>query len=105
MRNCQTTAALCVGVLVVLKNKNKQKLTDVQVPLGIQISLIGQTALHDVETVVLTGFNCRHALAEGAVEHLGQSSDTRRSAAHLQAVGAKEKKKQKRRLKILSVFK
>lgn len=74
-----------------VKNKTKQKLTDVQVPLWIQISLIGQTALHDIETVVLTGFNCRHALAEGAVDHLGQSSDTCWSAAHLQKVGVKKK--------------
>lgn len=73
------------------KKKKKKNLTDVQVPLWIQISLIGQTALHDIQTVVLTGFNCRHTLAEGAVEHLGQSSDTCWSAAHLQAVGVEKK--------------
>lgn len=66
-----------------MKN-GRSRLTDVLVPLGIQISLIGQAALHDVKAVVLTGFSCWHALTKGAVHHLGQCSDTRWRAAYLQ---------------------
>lgn len=57
--------------------------TDVEVPLRIQIGLICQAALHDVQTVILTGFNRRHALTKGAVHHLGECPDTRRRAADL----------------------
>lgn len=58
--------------------------TDVEVPLRIQVGLICQAALHDIQAVVLTGFDCGHALTKRAVHHLGQCSDTRWRAADLQ---------------------
>lgn len=67
-----------------MKESCLTRLTNVQVPLWIQISLISQTALHDIQAVVLTGFNCWHALTVGAVHHLGQRSDAWRGTAHLQ---------------------
>lgn len=67
-------------------------LTDVLVPLWVQIGLVGETALHDVQTVVVTGLHGGHGLAVCAVHHLGQSSDTRWGAAHL--VGRCENKGQ-----------
>jgi hypothetical protein len=58
-------------------------LTDVLVPLWVQIGLVGETALHDVQTIVVTGLHGGHGLAVWAVHHLGQCSDTRWGAAHL----------------------
>lgn len=54
--------------------------------------MVGQAAFHNVQTVVPAGLDGRHALAEGAVEHLGQRTHTRRRVAHLQqGVGRKER--------------
>lgn len=85
------------------KNPKKQNrnLTDVLVPLWIQVGLIGQAAFHDVQTVVPAGLDGGHALAEGAVEHLGQCAHTRRGVAHLQG-GRDEGEKKK--LEISSVL-
>lgn len=76
-----------------MNKKIKRNLTDVLVPLGVQVGLIGQAAFHDVQTVVPAGLDGGHALAEGAVEHLGQRSHTRRGVAHLQEARREEGKK------------
>lgn len=45
-------------------------LTDEVLPLRVQVSLVGQAALHDVAAVVGAGFDRGHAAAVGAVDHL-----------------------------------
>ena len=62
-------------------------LTDVVVPLWVQVCLVGETPLHDVEAVVVTGLDSRHGLAVGAVQHLGKSADAGWGTAHLQERG------------------
>lgn len=47
-------------------------LTDEVLPLGVQISLVGQAALHDVGAVVGAGFDGGQAATVGAVDHLHQ---------------------------------
>lgn len=59
-------------------------LTNEEVPLRIQIRLVGQTAPHYVVTVVVTGFQARHVAAVWTVQHLGQGFDTRWSYVHLE---------------------
>lgn len=45
-------------------------------PLGVQVSLVGQAALHDVGTVVGAGFDGGHAATVGAVHQLHQGLRT-----------------------------
>lgn len=47
-------------------------LTNEVLPLGVQISLVGQAALHDVGAVVGAGFDGGQAAAVGAVNQLHQ---------------------------------
>lgn len=58
-------------------------LTYEQVPLCVQISLVGQAALHDIEAVVVTGSHGGQASAVGAVQHLHEGTDAPRGWAHL----------------------
>lgn len=58
-------------------------LTDEEVPFRIEVCLVCKTAPHDVVTVVVTGFQPRHAAAVRTVQHLGQGSDARWSYVHL----------------------
>lgn len=52
------------------------KLTQEVLPLGVQVSLVGQAALHDVGTVVGAGFDGRQAATVGAVNQLHQGLHT-----------------------------
>ena len=47
-------------------------LTDKVLPLGVQVSLVGQAALHDVGAVVGAGFDGGEAATVGAVNQLHQ---------------------------------
>ena len=67
-------------------------LTYEQVPLRVQVGLIGQAALHDVEAVVVAGPHGGESAAVRAVEHLHQGTDAPRGGADLQ-IYQKEKKK------------
>ena len=46
------------------------KLTDKLVPLGLDLDVVGQAALHDVEAVVVAGLDVGVALASGTGVHL-----------------------------------
>lgn len=50
-------------------------LTYKQIPLGVQISLICQTALHDIEAVVVAGPNGGESSTVWAIQHLHESTD------------------------------
>lgn len=52
------------------------KLTYKILPLGVQVSLVGQAALHDIGTVVGAGFDGGYAATVGAVNHLHQGLHT-----------------------------
>lgn len=63
-----------------------------QVPLRVQVGLIGQAALHDVEAVVVAGPHSGESSAVRAVEHLHQGADAPWGGADLQ-IYQKEKEK------------
>lgn len=67
----------------------KGPLTDEEVPLGVQVGLIGQAAPHHVAAVVLAGFEARQSAAVGTVHHLGQGRAAAWNHVHLQ--GKKKK--------------
>lgn len=52
-------------------------------PLGVQVGLVGQAALHDVGAVVGTGFDGGQASAVGAVNQLHQGLHTLWTQRHL----------------------
>lgn len=58
-------------------------LTYEQIPFGVQISLVGQAALHDVEAVVLARSHGGKTSAVRAVQHLHEGSDAPRGRADL----------------------
>lgn len=58
-------------------------LTYEEIPLSVQVCLVGQTALHDVEAVVVARSHSGQASAIWAVQHLHESPDAPRGGAHL----------------------
>lgn len=69
------TSALCPALLYSVPHYGLN-LTYKVLPLGVQVSLVGQAALHDVGTVVGAGFDGGHAAAVGAVNQLHQGLRT-----------------------------
>lgn len=59
-------------------------LTDEEVPLGVQVGLVGQAAPHHVAAVVLAGFEARQPAAVGTVHHPGQGRAAAWNHVHLQ---------------------
>lgn len=68
----EDTAVVKVLVTIDLFIKTSPGLTDEVLPLGVQISLVGQAALHDVGTVAGAGFDGGQAATVGAVDQLHQ---------------------------------
>lgn len=64
-------------------------LTDEEVPLGVQVGLVGQAAPHHVAAVVLAGFKAGQPATVGTVHHLGQGRAAAWNHVHLQ--GKKKK--------------
>lgn len=58
-------------------------LTDVFAPFWVQIGLIGQTALHHIQTVVVAGLQCEQTLTIRAVEQFSEAADARRAHGDL----------------------
>lgn len=74
-------------------NRTGGALTDEEVPLGVQVGLVGQAAPHHVAAVVPAGPDGGQAAAVGAVHHLGQGRAAAWEHVHLQDKGKKKKKK------------
>lgn len=70
MRTSGLSVALLYNVLCVLN------ITYKVLPLWVQVSLVGQAALHDVGTVVGAGFDGGHAATVWAVNQLHQGLHT-----------------------------
>lgn len=68
-------------------------LTDEEVPLGVQVGLVGQAAPHHIAAIVPAGLEAGQSTAVGTVHHLGQSRAAAWKHVHLQD----EKKKKKKR--------
>lgn len=67
-------------------------LTDEEVPLGVQVGLIGQAAPHHVAAVVAAGPDGGQPAAVGAVHHLGQGRAAAWEHVHLQDKRGKKEK-------------
>lgn len=80
--------------MVVVTGHTGGRLTNEEVPLGVQVGLVGQAAPHHVAAVVVAGFEGGQPAAVGTVQHLGQG----RAAAwnHVHLKGKKEKRKGRR---------
>lgn len=74
-----------------VKRRAGGPLTDEEVPLGVQVGLVGQAAPHHVAAVALAGLEAGQPAAVGTVHHLGQG----RAAAwnHVYLQGNKKKKR------------
>lgn len=69
---------------VVRKEKGeKGRLTDEEVPLGVQVGLVGQAAPHHVAAVVLAGSEAGKSAAVGTVHHPGQGHAASWEYVHL----------------------
>lgn len=55
-------------------------------PLGVEVRLVGQAALHDVGAVVGAGSGRGHAAAVGTVGHLHDGPHAVRAQPHLQEI-------------------
>lgn len=78
---------------VITSNKYiNRALTYEIVPLKIEVSLVGQTASHDVRAVVVTGLHRHQALAVGTVDHLQQRFRALGCGVHLMCDKTKKKK-------------
>lgn len=66
-------------------------LTDEEVPLGVQVGLVGQAAPHHVAAVVAAGPDGGQPAAVGAVHHLGQGRAAAWEHVHLQDKRKKRK--------------
>lgn len=73
------------------RTRTPRLLTQKVVPLGVQVGLVGQTAAHHVETVVLAGLEGHLARAVGTVEHLHGRSHAAGGGADLQGEEEVEK--------------
>lgn len=71
-------------------HSNTYCLTHKDIPLGIQVPLVGQAASHDVKAVVVAGLHWHQPSAVRAVHHFQQCSRTLRRGVHLY-----ERKRQK----------
>lgn len=72
---------------------NLRCLTYKDIPLSVQVPLVGQAASHDIKAVVVTGLHRYQTSAVWAVHHLQQRSRTLRRGVHLQkGKRGKEKK-------------
>lgn len=68
-------------------------LTNEEVPLGVQVGLVGQAAPHHVAAVVAAGPDGGQPAAVGAVHHLGQGRAAAWEHVHLQDKREKGKKR------------
>lgn len=68
-------------------------LTHKDIPLGIQVPLVGQAASHDVKAVVVAGLHWHQTSAVWAVHHLQQRPRSLRRGVHLYE---RERKKDKK---------
>lgn len=65
------------------EGRREWPLTDEEVPLDVQVGLVGQAAPHHVAAVVLAGFQSGQSAAVGTVHHPGQGHAAAWEYVHL----------------------